>query len=227
MEFLNTWVQGIIVAVVIATILEMILPNGNNKKYIKMIIGIFIMYNIVSPVITKFTGKSIEFDDVIDIEKYVSDTKKYKLNTNEINKQYENNIQEVYILNLKKDIKSKIEEKGYFVNTIKIELDNTKDYEVSKLSLVIYKNNVITKENEYISNRSDTNNEEYMYQNNKIRKVEDININVDLNSKETTKAPEIDENEKYEALNDKDIQEVKELINLEYKINKDIIFINQ
>ena len=34
MEFLNNWLQGIVVAVVIASIIQMILPNGNNKKYI-------------------------------------------------------------------------------------------------------------------------------------------------------------------------------------------------
>ena len=40
MEFLNTWLQGIIVAVVIASIIQMILPNGNNKKYIKVVLGV-------------------------------------------------------------------------------------------------------------------------------------------------------------------------------------------
>lgn len=38
MNFLNTWLQGIIVAVIIATIIEMILPSGNSKKYIKMVL---------------------------------------------------------------------------------------------------------------------------------------------------------------------------------------------
>ena len=40
MEFISSWVQGIIVAVVIATIIEMILPEGNSKKYIKIVIGV-------------------------------------------------------------------------------------------------------------------------------------------------------------------------------------------
>ena len=33
-DFLKTWSNQIIVAVIIATILEMIIPDGNNKKYI-------------------------------------------------------------------------------------------------------------------------------------------------------------------------------------------------
>ena len=34
---INSWAQGIIPAEIIATIIEIILPEGNNKKYIKMI----------------------------------------------------------------------------------------------------------------------------------------------------------------------------------------------
>ena len=36
--FINNWVQGIVVAVIISTIIEMLLPKGSMKKYIKVII---------------------------------------------------------------------------------------------------------------------------------------------------------------------------------------------
>ena len=32
-KFINSWAQGIILAVIIATIIEIILPEGKNKKY--------------------------------------------------------------------------------------------------------------------------------------------------------------------------------------------------
>ena len=35
-EWITNWAQGIIIAVIIATIIEMILPNGSCKKYIKV-----------------------------------------------------------------------------------------------------------------------------------------------------------------------------------------------
>ena len=34
-EWISNWAESIIVAVIIATIIEMILPEGNSKKYIK------------------------------------------------------------------------------------------------------------------------------------------------------------------------------------------------
>ncbi len=61
MEFISSWVQGIIVAVVIATIIEMLLPNGNSSKYIKIVIGVYIIFNIISPIINKFTGDKLDF----------------------------------------------------------------------------------------------------------------------------------------------------------------------
>ena len=45
-DFIKQWENQIIVAIIIATIFEMILPNSNNKKYIKMIIGIYVFRNM-------------------------------------------------------------------------------------------------------------------------------------------------------------------------------------
>lgn len=216
MDFINSWMQGIIFSVLIATILEMILPKGNNKKYIKMIIGIFIVYNIISPVILKFTGNSIDIGKITDFDKILSQTKKYEMNLNDIDKQYNNNIEEVYILNLKKDIKSKIEEKGYMVNTIKIELDNTQNYEVNKLTLTIHK-----KENKEEYNDDNKNNNI-----NKIEKIENVNIDINANDNQIQDNLKTIQNEKYSALDKKEISDITEFINSTYQINKDKIFIN-
>ena len=40
---ISKWSQSIIIAIVIGSIITMILPEGKNKKYIKMIIGVYIL----------------------------------------------------------------------------------------------------------------------------------------------------------------------------------------
>ena len=45
-EFLSKWIEGIAIAVIIASIFEMILPNGNVKKYVKVILSIYIVFSI-------------------------------------------------------------------------------------------------------------------------------------------------------------------------------------
>ena len=49
---INSWAKGIILAIIIATIIEIILPEGNNKKYIKTIIGIYILFVMIQPFIS-------------------------------------------------------------------------------------------------------------------------------------------------------------------------------
>ena len=57
-------------AIIIGTVIEMILPEGNCKKYIKVVIGIYIVFTIVSPVITKFTGESISVSEALELDMY-------------------------------------------------------------------------------------------------------------------------------------------------------------
>ena len=73
MEFITSWAQGIIVSVIIATIIEMLLPNNGNGKYVKVVVGIFILFSIVSPIITKFKGKS---RSLIDLDTYIKENDK-------------------------------------------------------------------------------------------------------------------------------------------------------
>ena len=55
-EFFSTWAEQIVLAVIIATIIEMLLPNNKNKKYVQMIIGIYILFNIISPIVFMFSS---------------------------------------------------------------------------------------------------------------------------------------------------------------------------
>lgn len=54
---ISTWAEQVIIAVIIATIIELILPNGNSKKYIKIVIGVYILYTITFPIIKLFSRK--------------------------------------------------------------------------------------------------------------------------------------------------------------------------
>ena len=71
-SFISSWVQGIIIVVIISIIIEMILPDGNIKKYVRTVIGTFIVFVIISPIITKITGKEISLNsyEMPEIEQY-------------------------------------------------------------------------------------------------------------------------------------------------------------
>ena len=120
-NFISSWTGGIVVSVIISTLLEMILPEGKNKKYIKTVIGVYILFSIVSPIISKIKGGSLDTNNLIDIEKMFSK------NTVEVASiDTTTSIEKIYITNLKQDIKNNLEEKGYKVNNVSIIAD-TKD----------------------------------------------------------------------------------------------------
>ena len=138
-EFLSSWAQGIIVAVIIATLIEMILPNGSSKKYVKVVIGMYILFTIVSPIIKKVGGKAINLN-TIDIEKYEQQISK---SDNTISRKFEDNntrsIKDIYVSNLKADISAKLKEKGYEIDTSDIQIKDDENYTIEKITLKLIK----------------------------------------------------------------------------------------
>ena len=48
---IKRWCEGIIVAIILCIIIESLIPNGNSKKYIRVVIGIYIMYVSLNPLL--------------------------------------------------------------------------------------------------------------------------------------------------------------------------------
>ena len=138
-EFLSSWAQGIIVAVIIATLIEMILPNSSSKKYVKVVIGMYILFTIVSPIIKKLGGKDINLN-TINIEKYEQQISK---SDNTISRKFEDNntrsIKDIYVSNLKADISAKLKEKGYEIDTSDVQIKDDENYTIEKITLKLIK----------------------------------------------------------------------------------------
>ena len=121
-SFLSSWTEQIVLAVVIATIIELILPNNKNKKYIQMVIGVYVLFNIISPIIkNKEVFSSI---DEFNLDEYNNTSSEYVIDQSSMDKR----IEKIYLEELEKNVTSKFEEKGYSVSkcTIEAELDTTK-----------------------------------------------------------------------------------------------------
>ncbi len=134
-EIINSWAQKIIIVVIICTIIEMILPEGKNKKYIKTVIGIYVVFTIISPIISKTNNNTIDLNKYFKIEdnKTIETSSPVMVNTNEY-------IEEVYKEKLKTDIKTKIEAMNYSVKNIdlEIETENEENYgTILKLELCV------------------------------------------------------------------------------------------
>ena len=128
------WAQGIIVAVIIATIIEMILPNNSNGKYVKMVIGIFVLFSIISPIINKIGRKG---KNIIKTDSYINEINGKTVETSNIKLNNDKAIKKMYEENLKIDIKSKISQKGYITGDIKVEISNNDEYTINKIEFKV------------------------------------------------------------------------------------------
>ena len=97
MEWISGWIQGIIIAVIISTIIEMILPEGTSKKYIKIVIGVYILFSIISPVITKITGNNFNISEAFNLDEYIETSKNSGNIQNQLSNQNETQIKNIYI----------------------------------------------------------------------------------------------------------------------------------
>ena len=133
MQFITNWAQGIIISVIIATIIEMLLPNNGNGKYVKVVIGVFVLFTIVSPIINKFKNDNY----LKDFDSYIknNDSQTVSVSNNKIDT--ENTIRKMYEENLKVDIKSKVSQKGYVVGNINLEILDNKEYTLNKILIQI------------------------------------------------------------------------------------------
>ena len=119
-NFLSSWAEQIVLAVIIATLFELILPKNKNKKYIQMVIGIYVLFNIISPILE--TEQVFSFDEYnIEKDNVVSGGVLDQTSMDE-------RIEKIYLDELEDTVITKFEKQGFKVKkcTIDAELDSSK-----------------------------------------------------------------------------------------------------
>ena len=197
-ENLSSWAKGITLAVIVVSILEMLLPNNKTKKYIKMVMGVFILFNIISPFINANHLKNL---NEIDASKYVNENNYVE------QKSMDERLEELYIEEIEKDIIKKVEKKGYKVSMCKVDAKITKNEEetgITKIKLKVEKTGEVKQEeNSSIENQIVT----------QVQKIKKVNTKKIEEDKET-------------SLEKSDIQNLKQFLIEEYEVNEKCLEIN-
>ena len=159
----NSWAQGIILAVIIVTILEMILPEGKNKKYIKIVMGVYITFTIISPIISKVTGSNFD----IDVSKYQALIEGNNVqSTNSAQNINNQSIENLYLNTIKTDIKDVLNKEGYegkkvdITANINVEEEKADIYKINIEATKKANDNSIKKVNKIVIGNDTENNEE-------------------------------------------------------------------
>lgn len=217
-EFLSGWAKNLGVVIVIVSIFEMILPNNKTKKYIRVVLGIFVMFNIIS---TFIKNKDKLSSVSIDLENYTTEQ-----NVTVDQTSMDKRIQDLYEKELEKDIKNKIEEQGYKVASCKVnatilenENSNSEENTIQKIKLKIEKKEDIEKSNQdakNVENKIVT----------EIQKIKKVNTTIGNNTNnEDTNNKETDTNNS-KKITRQDIQDIKKFIIDEYGVKEKCLEIN-
>ena len=204
-------------AVIIGTVIEMILPDGNCKKYIKVVIGIYIVFTIISPVITKFTGETISVSEVLELEKYVQEAEKSANVGNSINSDNQSNIMSMYVSGLKEDVMARLKEKGYSASNIEIGITDIESYTINSISLQVVK--IENEKKDKLQTKQEVD---------KVEKVETVNVNLDKNKQADEEGNIVNsQDENYEGnVSDKEKKEIKKYLCSVYEVRENNVIVN-
>lgn len=124
---LREWCEGIIIAIIISIIIEMLIPDNKSKKYVKVVIGIYIMFVSLNPIL-EVIKYDFDFSNIFNYETIEATS------TN-----LDNNIKDVYVLGIEEKIKEDAEELGYNIENVKVEVDSNYE-QIEKILLKIGSN---------------------------------------------------------------------------------------
>ncbi len=230
-ENFSTWAKNLTLAVVIVSLFEMLIPNNKTKKYIKVIMGLYIIFNIISP----FIGKdfSFEIDSLIENSKNeaVSSTSVLESDNKKVDQKSMNvRLEQICKEELEKDIKNKMEDKGYVVNRCDVDVEVDTETRIEKITLVLEKaknDNSTDSVNENSSNilkksedSSDSVENRLVEEIQKIKKVQIGN---------KTSEEKEEENQKKEVtgnLSSQEINQIKNFLIEEYEVSEKCLKIN-
>ena len=197
-KFINSWAQGIILAVIIATIIEIVLPEGKNKKYVKTVIGIYILFTIIYPLINKFTKLNIN----TLIENTTKQMSTYQ-ESNSLKIDTDKYIESTYKKKIEEDIKNKAKEKNLNITFLNVYIETEDENRYGML------NNLVMKVKKEKVNEKNSNT---------VNQIKEVNISKNVQNNETIASKTVTE---------KEINEFKEYINTTYYLDKEKIHINE
>jgi stage III sporulation protein AF len=196
-DVISSWAGELVVSLVIVTLIEMLLPDNKIKKYVKTVIGVYIIFCIISPFIDK-EEFSVIFENAeknlekIQIESQVSSALEDS----------NSSIEALYIQEFEKDVIKKVEELGYEVKKceVRIQINATKDNAgINAIYLKIGNKKIKNEQNVQIEN---------------VQKVE-----ISINAQEEGNNKSEEENE--------DIKKVKEFLSTHYEISSEQVKVTQ
>ena len=142
----SQWAKNLSLAILVVSLLEMLIPNNKTKKYVKMAMGLYILFNIISPFLEK--NISINWEQIIEKNAGIETC---QTSSQEILDQTSMNqrLKQICEQELEKDIVKKLGEKGYNVTDCKVDAnlsEKEKETDIKSIQITVEKQEQTTKQ---------------------------------------------------------------------------------
>ena len=213
-NFLSSWVKNLCLALIVVSILEMLLPNNKTKKYVKMVMGLYILFSIIEPFIENSNELKFNVEDLYN--QYSVETLAESENVNQ--KSMDSRLDELYKQKLENDIVQKLDEEGYLVEDCDVKAHiSSNDTGIELITIKIKEKKDNSNENDENQSNETMNIEEKIV--NEIQKIQKVEINVSKNqdnsSDESTQSEQQNQN-----ITKNDIKIVKQFLIKEYGVSE-------
>ena len=206
-DYFSDWAQNLTLAIVIVSLFEMLLPNNKTKKYIKVVMGLYILFNIISPFVKN--------DFSIQLENIVENSKSQTTSTEAVDQtSMDTRLKQICKEELEKDIKQKIEGQGYIVESCKVDIKIEEQTDIEKITLKVKKENKTNEEKENNKEEQEKQNDIQQKLVKEVQKIKKVQIG------ETKK------NSNEQNLSTQDISNIKNFLIKEYEVNEKCLKIN-
>lgn len=198
-NFMSAWVKNLSLALVVISILEMLLPNNKTKKYVKVIMGLYVLFSIIAPFIDNQDKINLsEFNSYIETSEDVVQTDS-QIDQSSMDKR----LNEIYEQELQKDIERKIKNKGYEIESCRIDAHiSQEDTGIEKITIKIAKKIGEEEKEDTIEDKMVS----------EIQKIQKVEVKVSENEEE-------DETPEESKITKTDIKIIKDFLKQEYGVS--------
>lgn len=131
-EKISDYIASLVILLLAMTIIELILPNQKNKKYVMFVCSLVLFLSMIRPVVN-ILGNGVDVDaKVEEFQKEMANLEYQSAKKTSL----EENIYDAYVMQLEKDMKQRMEEMGYRVLASEIQIDKT-TYEPFQIEMQI------------------------------------------------------------------------------------------
>lgn len=125
-NFISQWIKSVVMIFIVISILEIVIPNSNLKKYVNMFIGFLIIIVVVTPIV-KLLDRHYDIEKEI-FRNIVEEIEIQNYDNEKILLVQENQIKELYINKIKADVSQILKE--------------VTDYDISTINISIYEDDI-------------------------------------------------------------------------------------